>query len=201
MSLVLTDTESHPGQRDREATDNLLAALVKHHGGVEPVRAVDHSKEIEALKLRIQSLMDQNDELQATIIRQKRLIDILAEDACIPKPRLAEIIRAVSTFYRMPKAVLVGQSRTNKVSLPRQVIYYLASMEGVSTHQIGKAIGGRDHSTILHGIRKIEAQLETDNILRDDIDVLKIAIAENAALARTSSCWHEANPQNRSVAS
>jgi chromosomal replication initiator protein len=80
-----------------------------------------------------------------------------------------QIVDAVARHYGLTKEALVGRSRRRVVSRPRQLAMYLIREEvGTSLPQIGKLLGGRDHSTILHGCDKIGGEIETDEELRRD---------------------------------
>jgi chromosomal replication initiator protein len=69
-----------------------------------------------------------------------------------------------------------GRNRSKEIVLPRQIAMYLLREETSSSlADIGRALGGRDHTTVIHGIEKIESQLMEDAGLRSQI----IAIRES----------------------
>lgn len=73
------------------------------------------------------------------------------------RPSVKRILDVVSRHYGVSVIDLVSARRTAQVVLPRQVAMYLAcTLTVLSLPQIGRAIGGRDHTTVLHGRRKIE---------------------------------------------
>jgi chromosomal replication initiator protein len=81
----------------------------------------------------------------------------------------AQIVLAVARHYSLSEEELKGRSRRRLVSVPRQLCMYLIREEtGTSLPQIGELLGGRDHTTIMHGCEKIGAQIETDEQLRRD---------------------------------
>src|SRR3990172_215499 len=85
-----------------------------------------------------------------------------------------EILKAVAGFYNLKISQLKGDKRDKVYSFPRQILYYLLRPEaGVNLKDIGEFLGGRDHTTILHGIRKISNLLSTDNNLRGDVMGIK----------------------------
>ncbi|HEX5497967.1 MAG TPA: helix-turn-helix domain-containing protein, partial [Thermomicrobiales bacterium] len=87
------------------------------------------------------------------------------------------VLDAVVRHYKAPLRDLLGRSRTKDIVLPRQVAMYLLREEtGASLIEIGHELGGRDHTTVLHGIRQIERALSTDNALRSDILSIREAI-------------------------
>jgi chromosomal replication initiator protein len=82
----------------------------------------------------------------------------------------SEVIDAVSKHYQVEEKDLMGRKRTRDVVLPRQIAMYLLREEtDISLEEIGRAIGGRDHTTVMHGIKKIEAALESDIQMRASI--------------------------------
>jgi chromosomal replication initiator protein len=85
-------------------------------------------------------------------------------------PALDRVLTVVADYYRVPEAELVGRSRAARVAEPRQVAMYLMREETDASYPaIGSAIGGRDHTTVLHGCDKISRLLEQDAQLRRDI--------------------------------
>lgn len=91
-----------------------------------------------------------------------------------------QIVSAVARYFGLSKDEMVGRSRRRAVSTPRQLCMYLIREEtDISLPQIGELLGGRDHSTVLHGYDKISTQIETDDQLRRDWLAIKQALSEN----------------------
>jgi len=85
-----------------------------------------------------------------------------------------EILDAVSTNYGVSLQELTGRSRRREISVPRQVAMYLMREEtGASLVDIGRTLGGRDHTTILHGIEKVEHDLASDPELRSRVTAIR----------------------------
>jgi chromosomal replication initiator protein len=81
-----------------------------------------------------------------------------------------QIIDTVIDFYGISRAEISGKGRRKDLVRPRQIAMYLIREEaGASLVEIGSVLGGRDHSTVVHGIEKIEAALDADQRLRDEI--------------------------------
>lgn len=88
------------------------------------------------------------------------------------------IIRLVCQVYDVSRGALLSDRRNRELVVPRQIAYYLAKqLTSRSLPEIGRRIGGRDHTTVLSGIRKIAA-MRADNLSFD---------AEIAALEQTLS--------------
>jgi chromosomal replication initiator protein len=94
----------------------------------------------------------------------------------------AQILTAVARHYRLSEEELTGRSRRRAVSQPRQLCMYLIREETDSSlPQIGELLGGRDHTTIMHGCEKVAGQIETDEQLRRDWLAIKEMLADSAA--------------------
>jgi chromosomal replication initiator protein len=75
-------------------------------------------------------------------------------------------------------ADILSPRRARAVARPRQAAMYLAKvLTEYSLPEIGRKFGGRDHTTIIHGVRKIEELMAQDRDLAADIDALKRLIA------------------------
>jgi chromosomal replication initiator protein len=103
---------------------------------------------------------------------QDCLADILR--ASDRKVTIDEIQRKVAEHYNVRLSDLVGPKRVRTIARPRQVAMYLAKqLTTRSLPDIGRRFGGRDHTTIMHGIKKIEELMATDSQLADDIQMLR----------------------------
>lgn len=86
---------------------------------------------------------------------------------------IKKIQQVVCEEYNISFGDLVSHRRLNRLVLPRQVAMYLCSQLTVrSSPEIGRRFGDRDHTTVLHGVRKIERLLATDSALRARVDAL-----------------------------
>ena len=93
--------------------------------------------------------------------------------------KIEDIQRVVSRHYNVSKADLLSARRTRTIVRPRQIAMYLAKMlTPRSLPEIGRRFGGRDHTTVLHAVRKIEGMIEGDRTLADEIELLKRMIDE-----------------------
>jgi chromosomal replication initiator protein len=93
--------------------------------------------------------------------------------------RVEDILRVVSKHYGVSRADLLSSRRTANVVRPRQIAMYLAKTLTLrSLPEIGRRFGGRDHTTVLHAVRKIEGLVKGDKNLADEIEVLKRLLQE-----------------------
>ena len=88
--------------------------------------------------------------------------------------KIEDIQRVVARQYNVSRSDLLSSRRTANVVRPRQVAMYLAKTLTLrSLPEIGRRFGGRDHTTVLHAVRKIENLIGNDTSLADEIDSLK----------------------------
>lgn len=93
---------------------------------------------------------------------------------------IGQVVEAVANYYRVPSEAILGRSRRQDVSMPRQIVMYLARTEtGLSLPQIGEALGGRDHTTILYANEKITDLIESDQQLRREVMSIRDALYNN----------------------
>ena len=103
---------------------------------------------------------------------QECLTDILR--ASDRRVSIEEIQRKVAEHYNIRLADLIGPKRVRTVARPRQIAMYLSKqLTNRSLPEIGRRFGGRDHTTIMHGVRKIEELAGSDEGLSEDLDLLK----------------------------
>ncbi len=87
------------------------------------------------------------------------------------------IISAVASHFDLRVDELLARSRKRTVSVPRQVAMYLLIHEiGLPPTHVGRLLGGRDHSTVIHGAGKISGEMNEDNELRHDVQAIKESI-------------------------
>ncbi len=88
--------------------------------------------------------------------------------------KIEDILKLVSAHYNVSRPDLLSSRRTAIVVRPRQVAMYLAKILTLrSLPEIGRRFGGRDHTTVLHAVRKIERLSKEDNSLKDELELLK----------------------------
>ncbi len=93
--------------------------------------------------------------------------------------RIEDIQKVVARHYNVSKNDLLSARRTRTIVRPRQIAMYLAkTMTPRSFPEIGKRFGGRDHTTVLHAVRKIEGMVTADTILAQEIELLKRLIQD-----------------------
>jgi len=118
------------------------------------------------------SLVGRTIDLELT---QDCLSDVLK--ASDRKVTVEEIQRKVSEHYNIRLSDMIGPKRVRTLARPRQMAMYLAKqMTNRSLPEIGRRFGGRDHTTVMHGVRRITELMGTDSQIADDIELLRRAL-------------------------
>ena len=83
------------------------------------------------------------------------------------------ILDIVSEHFNVPISDLKGKKRNAEIVLPRQIVMYLCRvMTDTSLKAIGAFLGGKDHASVTHGIKKIEAEIKTDEALHNTVNII-----------------------------
>jgi chromosomal replication initiation ATPase DnaA len=91
--------------------------------------------------------------------------------------KLSDIIKTTAAYFGVPVQDLISYRRTKPIVEPRQIACYLGkTLTSQSLPEIGRRLGGRDHTTVLHAARKIESSMQNDLRLRIVIKTLTIAL-------------------------
>ncbi|MGA8170722.1 MAG: chromosomal replication initiator protein DnaA [Methylocystis sp.] len=95
------------------------------------------------------------------------------------KVKIDDIQKVVANHFNVSRADILSQRRTANVVRPRQIAMYLAkNLTLRSLPEIGRRFGGRDHTTVLHAVRKIEGLVSKDHNLAEEIELLKRMISD-----------------------
>jgi len=90
-----------------------------------------------------------------------------------------EIQKKVASHFTIKVADMFSARRSRQIARPRQIAMYLAkNLTSMSYPEIGKRFGNRDHTTIMHAVRKIEELMEQDAGLCDDVNLLKSLLVD-----------------------
>ncbi len=129
-----------------------------------------------------QLLFRQSFEPELSINRIDELLGHLTRSGEPKRIRIEEIQRVVARHYNVSKQDLLSNRRTRTIVKPRQVAMYLAKMMTPrSLPEIGRRFGGRDHTTVLHAVRKIEDLVGGDQKLAQELELLKRLINDQAS--------------------
>ncbi|MDF2460821.1 MAG: dnaA [Candidatus Saccharibacteria bacterium] len=84
------------------------------------------------------------------------------------------IIERVASYFDLQTADITGAKRDKEIVVPRQITMYLMRHEmNLSFPKIAAAVGGRDHTTAMHSVTKIEKQIDADDNLRSDVQAIR----------------------------
>ena len=90
------------------------------------------------------------------------------------KVTIEEIQRKVAEHYNVRLSDMIGPKRVRTIARPRQIAMYLAKqLTPRSLPEIGRRFGGRDHTTIMHGVRRIEELMAQDSQMAEDLQLLR----------------------------
>ncbi|MBJ93162.1 MAG: chromosomal replication initiator protein DnaA [Rickettsiales bacterium] len=91
-----------------------------------------------------------------------------------PQISVDSIITSVAKFFDIKVSDMKGPRRTRQLVVPRQIAMYLSRKHtGLSLPEIGKNFGGRDHTTVMYAVRKVEKQLSSDDAFRRKVDMIR----------------------------
>jgi chromosomal replication initiator protein len=108
-------------------------------------------------------------------LTQDCLADVLR--ASERKISIEEIQRKVSDHYNIRLSDMVGPKRLRSYARPRQVAMYLSKkLTSRSLPEIGRRFGGRDHTTVMHGVKRIEELKLSDGQIAEDLELLRRAL-------------------------
>jgi len=108
-------------------------------------------------------------------LTQDCLADVLR--ASERKITVEEIQRKVSDYYNIRMSDIIGPKRLRSFARPRQVAMYLSKqLTSRSLPEIGRRFGGRDHTTVMHGVKRIEELKQTDGQIAEDVEMLRRAL-------------------------
>ena len=105
-------------------------------------------------------------------LTQECLSDVLRSSE--RKISIEEIQRKVSDYYNIKISEMVGPKRMRSYARPRQIAMFLAkNLTSRSLPEIGRCFGGRDHTTVMHGVRRVEELRNNDGQVAEDLEMLR----------------------------
>lgn len=165
------------GPPDFELRTAILLIKAKQKGMELPIEIakligsnVENPRKLEGVLIRILSeAQTKNVQLDIELVKKilgKTIKQTLEKS--IHKPD--DVINAVASFYNLKLSQLKGIRRDRSLARPRQILYYLLRTESnIQLMEIGNILGGRDHTTVIYGVRKITDMISTNETIRGDI--------------------------------
>lgn len=176
MSLSINDDQGFD-TKARNATDRLLARLREQHDYTVPSAV---TPQIVPIAVKTPSGDDVREAAERWL--QKALKRFPPENDSLPCKVKAIQRAVVASFPDITMNDINSARRTRNVVHPRQIAMYLVKeMTLRSLPDIGRRFGGRDHTTVIHAVRKIAALIKTDPILAAQVERIKGHVAEASA--------------------
>tara|TARA_R110002124_G_scaffold9547_5_gene48936 strand:+ start:4280 stop:5740 length:1461 start_codon:yes stop_codon:yes gene_type:complete len=139
---------------------------------------ISHGRDLDGAVNRLVAANQLTGELITVPLAEKTLGDLIRNREA-RRVRIEDILRIVSRHYKVPRNELLSARRSRDVVRPRQIAMFLAkALTSRSLPEIGRRFGGRDHTTVLHSVRKVEAMIKDDVELGQEIELLKRMLEE-----------------------
>jgi chromosomal replication initiator protein len=158
-------------------------AILEKKAGLERVRLADdvayliasrvksNIRELEGSLTRMVAFCALTGREMSVELAQEVLADLWGDDEKVIT--IEQIQRSVSEFFGVKFSDFKAKNRTRAVAFPRQIAMYLArQLTHASLAEVGRAFGGKDHTTVLHAVDKIQTLLQEDPKLRKTVDGL-----------------------------
>ena len=124
-------------------------------------------RELEGALTRVVAYSDLRGKTLTTELAEAALTDLLPQHSQLEPDHVVDV---VASAFGISREKILSRERTREVALPRQVAMYLLREEAnVSLPQIGEALGGRDHTTVMFACKKVADMIERDDHLRKQI--------------------------------
>ncbi|MGV8832601.1 MAG: chromosomal replication initiator protein DnaA [Devosia sp.] len=139
---------------------------------------ISHGRDLDGAVNRLVAANQLTGELITVPLAEKTLGDLIRSREA-RRVRIEDILRIVSRHYKVPRNELLSARRSRDVVRPRQIAMFLAkALTSRSLPEIGRRFGGRDHTTVLHSVRKVESMIKDDVELGQEIELLKRMLEE-----------------------
>ncbi len=139
---------------------------------------VSHGRDLDGAVNRLVAANQLTHEPITVQLAERTLADLVRSREA-RRVRIEDILRIVSRHYKVPRNELLSSRRSRDVVRPRQIAMYLAkALTSRSLPEIGRRFGGRDHTTVLHSVRKVEQMIKDDGDLAQEIELLKRMLEE-----------------------
>lgn len=116
--------------------------------------------------------------LEPTVSNAASILGETVRDDYQKPVNINQVIKAVCSYYSVKASDLKSNRRTKDLVIPRQIAMYLMKeITGTPLVTIGEFLGGRDHTTVMHGVRKVEAEIAELPKTRQDVSNVKQMIS------------------------
>jgi len=113
---------------------------------------------------------------ELTVENASKALGATVKEKVVKNVNINEILKAVCIYYSVKMQDIKGKRRNKELVIPRQVAMYLMKeMTDMPFTSIGEFLGGRDHTTVMYGVDKIQEEIaETGKITQDVVNVKQI---------------------------
>lgn len=171
IDISVPDYETRLAILRKKAEDNNFNI---EDGILEYIADIIHSnvRELEGAFMRLIS-MAQLEHKEITLENTKNTINSILPTDGVVKITPDKIMDKVCVIYNVTKEELIGKSRVRQLVIPRQVAMYLCSkLTNMNSSMIGNTFGGKDRTSVIHNVQKIETLIDTDEDLKRNIDYI-----------------------------
>lgn len=139
---------------------------------------VDSARRIEGIIKKIRSAVElQNLSLDSVLIDRILQTEVKQNQQKIIKAKPQDIIKTVANHYRMKQSAVRGKRRSKELVKARHITMYLLRNElQIPLEEIGQWFSGRDHSSVIHAVKKIEQDLILDQSIQQDVSAIKMSL-------------------------
>ncbi|MDH4227102.1 MAG: chromosomal replication initiator protein DnaA [Deltaproteobacteria bacterium] len=117
---------------------------------------------------------------EISLIMAKEALKNLTRERGVKNVTIEEIQKAVAEIYNLKNTDLKSKRRHKNIALPRQLAMYIARQFGKYSYpEIGESFGGKDHSTAIHAVKKIEKELSNNHELKEKIQIITNKLGVN----------------------
>jgi chromosomal replication initiator protein len=145
-------------------------------------RVKNNIRELEGALIRLQ-MMAQVEQAPVDIALARAAVGETAQRSR-PAPPVTTIMQVVSEFYGLKLSDLQSKKKQQSIARPRQICMFLSrKLTRHSLEEIGGYLGGRDHTTVMHALKAVEARLETEPELAQELNAIEVKLASISAEA------------------
>jgi chromosomal replication initiator protein len=113
------------------------------------------------------------EEIDEVLTQMRRVLN----SGAIPRPQ--QIVEEIAAYFKVSEDELCGDRRTAKITVPRQLgMYFCRELTHLSLKDIGQAFGGKDHTTVIYALGRVEERLQVDESFAQDVIILRARLRE-----------------------
>lgn len=136
-------------------------------------------RELEGILNKIMAHIELINEEPTLIMVEKLLTSSIAQNNKRQAVSVEKVLKAIQKFYNVSIEDIISQKRNKEIIRPRHVaMYILYNISGLSYPEIGRELGGKNHTTVMHGCKSVSKDLYNSKQFKDEIEMLKEIIFE-----------------------